>query len=699
MADTNTTDTQSAQGDIEFIQYHRPPLDDGKYTITVQQEVEIGGSAVDGSPFTATRTFTVQGPRFSLTPDDFHAVFPPAGSLGDHSNVLPHVILNRSTLPWERTAFDTGNQSKDPPWLALLLFDAGEEPEPQIVTLTDLEQASSGDGIESPWWPGVTLEPGQDPTDKVTVIDVPQALLATIVPTLDDLSYLAHVRQATDADGNLVGAERAVVIGNRLPAPGAISTVHLVSVEGRYENGGFNFQRASPSDLIRLVSLKSWRFTCSDPKQDFTGLLKNLNRKPSTLRLPENDNADAERYLKSGYVPLPHFMRQGDRTFSWYHSPLAPGKNAAEITPPVRAADELVRYDPANGLFDVSYAAAWELGRLLALQSKKFSIALYNWKRAHARQLQAAEQADFHLPFQGSFEFDGGSGAQATAEISGGQVTAITVTDGGKGYTTVPTVAFSTAPAISDWFRRVGLLQGVPFNYLVPDERMLPKESIRFFQVDPLWVECLLDGAFSIGRVTASDHRIDAALKDTLALTPYEQVCGFLLRSDVVAGWPGLLVDGYGITPPANDPEKALDDTNKLPLLRMDRLSANVLICLFAGDLQTLDVHLKPETLHFGLDKPEDGTDAYYKEVRDSEGIEWKDPKDNALIVVDHAHLPIDSARKIYIATLADVMKSTVETAAAKDNRITSYSSKTSAQFALQMIEGVEKVRFIVGSG
>jgi hypothetical protein len=30
--------------------------------------------------------------------------FPPDGSLGEHSNVLPHIILNRSTLPWERPA-------------------------------------------------------------------------------------------------------------------------------------------------------------------------------------------------------------------------------------------------------------------------------------------------------------------------------------------------------------------------------------------------------------------------------------------------------------------------------------------------------------------------------------------------------------------------------------------------------------------
>ncbi|HTF04001.1 MAG TPA: hypothetical protein VK826_08245, partial [Bacteroidia bacterium] len=53
---------------------------------------------------------------------------------------------------------------------------------------------------------------------------------------------------------------------------------------------------------------------------------------------------------------------------------------------------------------------------------------------------------------------------------------------------------------LTDWLSRLALLYGVPFNYLVPDEGMLPPESIRFFYLDINWVEALVDGAFSIGR-------------------------------------------------------------------------------------------------------------------------------------------------------------------------------------------------------
>jgi hypothetical protein len=177
---------------------------------------------------------------------------------------------------------------------------------------------------------------------------------------------------------------------------------------------------------------------------------------------------------------------------------------------PIRTADELVYYDDTYGMFDVSYAAAWELGRLLALQSKSFAINLYRWKRSHIRKLKDAETQLASLPFDG------------------------------------PTAALELPEIVSSWFENLILLEGVPFSYLVPDERMLPAESIRFFQIDPIWIECLVDGAFSIGRVLESDHELDRSHKENhLDDVLPERSSGFLLRSDVVAGWPDLQVDGY----------------------------------------------------------------------------------------------------------------------------------------------------------
>jgi hypothetical protein len=630
-------------GQVKFIQYHQPALKDGKYQITVTQKIESRKITTNNEFTTHEKTFYVAGERFTLNPQEIQAVFPPAGSLGEHSNVLPHIILNRSTLPWERTV---DGSSKDIPWLALLLFEESEKPEAKVLTLKKLKDSTAK-------FPRFELV-GQHEDDKVTVIDVPKSLLETILPTKSDLKYLAHVRQGTDEQGNKEGNEFAIIIGNRLPkkedkSKSGESIVHLVSLEERYQGETFNYQGASNDDLIRLVSLKNWRFTCQDEKQSFKGLLENLNRNPSTLRLPTNHNPDAEAYLKKGYVPQPHYLRQGAKTISWYHSPLATGEHTTDLTLPVRAADQLVRYNPVNGLFDVSYAAAWELGRLLALQNKGFSVSLYQWKRTHVQQLRKSESETLHAP---------------------------------PHLPTKPAAQSTQLPkSIESWFNDLHLLKGVPFNYLVPDERMLPKESIRFFWMDNLWMECLLDGAFSIGRVTTSDHQRDKAHKEnqtTPAAPPCDKVTGFLLRSDVVAGWPGLQVDGYD-TVVSN--QSTIPDSNKLELLRMDRLSANVLLCLFKCEAKTVDIHQKPEMLHFGVNLKDDDS-TYYKELRDRQGTEQGYKVD----------VPLDDKRVVNINRLTQNIKIQYDS---HQSQVAWGNNPTSAQFALQMIEKVKKVRFV----
>jgi hypothetical protein len=556
-------DNNLPPGKIEFIESHRPVLTDGDYTITVSQTIEAGGKISPETFPPVTKQFSVQGPRLSLDPQGTQAMFPPPGSVGEHSNVLPHIVFKRSTLPWERSAVP-GDDAV--PWLALLLFSETEAASIETLTLTwaALKDQVQNQGKFPKVFPQGTKvedlptnepflmeEYGQHPDDKLTVIELGKPLLQAILPNTTELTRLAHVRQGKNEAGEAEGSELAVIIGNRLPEPGQLSVVHLVSLEGRYQNNAFDDRQSG--DTIRLISLTSWRFACVTQKQSFKGLLLHLNRplvfnapatsatqaalnqaqipddlrqafteskhplteqasvadrsawqisdssrrylisaneanpkiynqagtflfeaglsianlepvqilatlKPvfetrqhalsdqatiaaqnghwwlqdgnqhyfigdeqgrlyvyhqdldstSTLRLPQNTNPDAEKYLAMGCVPLPHATRQGNQTVSWYHGPLVPGRNTTQqdLQLPVRAADELVRYNPQLGLFDVSYAAAWELGRLLALQSKDFSVSLFNWKRTHAQQLKNAETQLVHLPFGSSPSLD-----------------------------------------------------------------------------------------------------------------------------------------------------------------------------------------------------------------------------------------------------------------------------------------------------
>jgi hypothetical protein len=178
---------------------------------------------------------------------------------------------------------------------------------------------------------------------------------------------------------------------------------------------------------------------------------------------------------------------------------------------------------------------------------------------------------------------------------------------------------------LSKWLGRLRLLKGVPFNYLVPDERMLPPESIRFFYLDMNWIDSLLDGAFSIGRnltkaEQSSTHNLDRAVTpkvnqharegsatiraEALGLPApdlsLQVVSGFLLRSTVVSAYRGIGANVYPLGRTPKDPEPKL-----LDILRFEPLGPNsdTLICLVDGDAYRVDIHEAPEHLHYGIDK------------------------------------------------------------------------------------------------
>jgi hypothetical protein len=177
---------------------------------------------------------------------------------------------------------------------------------------------------------------------------------------------------------------------------------------------------------------------------------------------------------------------------------------------------------------------------------------------------------------------------------------------------------------VKDWMGRLKLLYGVPINYLVPDEGMLPPESIRFFHIDSNWIDALLDGAFSIGRNLAvsqttlsfSMDRASSPFMNTQAgqssavirakalgvaapQVSFKTITGFLLRSRLVETEKGMGVNPYPVNGTPTDPEPRL-----LNILRMERLGADsdTLLCLIEGDAYRIDIHQAPEALHYGVD-------------------------------------------------------------------------------------------------
>lgn len=659
----------SVTGKVTFTQFNKPILLSGNYKVVIEQKISSRDrkSIVDSGEeslsapkidknniFTSSRSFAVGSDRFSLQGQQIIAAYPPPGSQVDHTNVLPHIMLKRSTLPWERSR----DKTPDVPWMMVLLFDESEiaafgtEENEAVVKISTIK---ASDLNSNPLFPKLPKEAGDDDAEMVTVIDAQWEAVKDQLPTTEDLALLGHVRQTTDSDneGNF-----AVVLGNRIPGPG-LNTAHLVSLEGYYKDAS-SFLSTTPNNaVVRLVSLASWRFSCPKPKatkkQGFTVLLEKLNRTPSTLRIPDavdsaKNTAAAMEIRKCGYVALKHYMRRGGRTISLYHSPLIPSqqnKVSGIPSPPYHTADELYSYRESFGLFDIANAAAWELGRNLTLKNKAVAMDIFHWKRQHTQELK--HRTESKKKYAHLLQHKPSPETERT----------------------------ELKPNIRQWFDDLRLLKHVPVNYLIPDEAMLPVESIRFFHIDTAWVNCLVDGAFSVGRVTPHDAKTDEKLHPEAALYSHEVMTGVLIRSSVVSGWPGLHVDAYAekISNDAYIPVK-----ESLDVLRMERLSEHLLLIIFRGVVQTLDIHQKPEMMHFGLTRPHGKQTGLTKAL-----FNRKSGKPRKTVLTN---LPWKSVEKrvLNIKKLADMIQARLEYKEALN----------SADFAMEMIEGVEKVRFVV---
>jgi hypothetical protein len=394
--------------------------------------------------YTNTRKVYVAGERFSIDPSAIASVFPPDRNQGDHLNVLPHIVFSRRTLPWERKCGSDSpqrpNAPKTTPWLALLVFhDDDPIPPVQPAMVGDLFQGDFPPGLGKPSRkstlsevPGVLsyydaylktlintapkppeqwMEPGQNKWDSCLVVDVPVDLFNAIAPAKEDLGWLAHSReikkqasvhpstQGVDQEETAPG-EYSVIIANRLPKAGGVSAAYLVSLEGMADflpdPDGKESSQLAQAKFLRLVVLKAWSFSCTAKQETFRGYFDRLNSGPlqnpsATNAQEDQDDLVVKNALAMGYTALNHNTRWGDRTISWYRGPLVPfSSDMKVIVPmpdePLSTADEVLRYDPELGMLDVSYAAAWQLGRLTAMREKSFAYALYQWKQEVARK-------------------------------------------------------------------------------------------------------------------------------------------------------------------------------------------------------------------------------------------------------------------------------------------------------------------------
>jgi hypothetical protein len=167
------------------------------------------------------------------------------------------------------------------------------------------------------------------------------------------------------------------------------------------------------------------------------------------------------------------------------------------------------------------------------------------------------------------------------------------------------------------WLLDLRLLRNIPIAYYVPDEKLLPPESIRFFYVDPTWLDRVIDGVFAAGNTGTVDAVFSYTLlamarealdKDLAALAAKiiptsswkaaDGITGMLIRSELARRWPDMTVSAYN---------KITDPDPTTPVLRAEPISKDLWIALFAG--APAKVHLREPNVgvRFGVEVKQGG--------------------------------------------------------------------------------------------
>ncbi|MDO8955129.1 MAG: hypothetical protein Q7V63_09825 [Gammaproteobacteria bacterium] len=801
-----TSDALLEDGQIQFYDNYVPTLTVGDYVINFSQDMNstsVSGKAITDN-YTTSQTFTVQGPRYSLSPSDILSFGPSANTSGLYDQYLPQAVLIRPDLPWERNIFNDVDKSNQTPWLALLLFVEGElindqptllppdvpnweEQKNRSLTATISASQFYDHGSDSDiLWPDIKPEWYESDEDlkntQSNIIDISLEAFKRFVPGQADLRYLAHARQIdpSQKDSSYLKTITndgwySVLMGKRLPnlpvsdandpslplLPGRLNIVHLVSLEGFQDYlSDKTDKKTLPTDkkCIRMISLANWSFTClEEPGDSFADLVKGLLKDEqgqqkstaynlATLDSPNDPNTVAQNYtaetLAKGYVPMQYQTQQGEQTFAWYRGPFSPLPIQNFIGDPFATdptlcvfdtASAATIYNPDYGLFDLSYSVAWETGRNMALSDSCFGPKLIAWQQAGNSLLDLLLHRQFQLT-----TFNGAAPDSKTliASLKPRSLTQEFVkqltqkfastlapklygkisehaknTPRRKAYAklTAPIPSKKTldrllqdpevnsyvvgegdegAQYLTEWLANLYLLEGVPFENLLPNPGLLPEESVKFFYVDSNWLDCLIEGALSIGIQSSRDQYYQNLTKQQLYSSTYQAanqaraklvrkytsrkpaltsepvnktaMAGMLLRSTVVESWPGLEIKAYAKTlSGSNEP----DTSTAIALLRMDRLSSDVMLCLWSQVPAVITITEPQEGIQFGFeDSFKEGGSIYCLHLRSLDTSNYGETLDDQYEIDAVADNLIDADRQIILEGESGLIKALEDT-------------------------------------
>lgn len=391
---------------IRLLRAKLPDLAAGTYTVHVEQDVQEPENRTLPS---TDSVFHVGARRFGMEQGLIHSVYPPADSNGCYKETLPHMVCSQASFPWLRRMYD-GQKDDTVPFVALICLVEGEDFQEGQAAIGQLVKP----GADDPYFPPRDLEGmvGEKAEDICSFVDIDAALCAEILPREEELACLAHVRVTSlyDKSDSLISQDGSfsVVVCNRFPeSPSGESRrnyVFLVSMENYHGHlpEGEKFAEVTARKRARFIVLHKWAFeSTAGDTPGFSHIMKNLDVGAFALPKTGKEN-EASKIAERGYVPLVHLTRTGEKTVSFYRSPLVPCRTEVFPYKECHTADGEIRYDPEIGMFDMTYAAAWQIGRFMAMTDQEIARQIYLWRRSVVTKMhRSLERARMLSAFRG----------------------------------------------------------------------------------------------------------------------------------------------------------------------------------------------------------------------------------------------------------------------------------------------------------
>ena len=344
-----------------------PPLYDGEYTVCFTQKI----TSPNDEEYEVNKKFHVTLNTETLPDNEVFNIYPENNQQGKFSTELPYMIFNNPAYPWGKDLVKGKNEDKYPiPWLALIVVTEEEVHEEKDIPYSELENEKA-DNTFFPYKKNDYSPCKAD--DNVHLLTVSSKVFTDIIPTKSERIWLTHYKQvdlseSDDTTSQLDGCF-STIIANRFPQYAfghkQKNSVHLIAAD-LYDDG-----IPDDAEYVKMISLYHWNIYCEDESED-----KSFRAYINDLR--NNTRSVTDSCLK------PHYLRTGEKTYSYYHSPIMSEKNlrAEKLNGEDKyTSDGRLIYNKETGLFDASYSAAFNLGKLVTLSHIPEAQKITLWRK------------------------------------------------------------------------------------------------------------------------------------------------------------------------------------------------------------------------------------------------------------------------------------------------------------------------------